>query len=189
MPWEKNFDQEEAIERIMEVFWQKGYEATSLTDLTEATGVKRQSLYNAFGGKRDLFVRALKKFDAERQRGVLAEIEAQGEPLKAIHDVFDQAVEDKLTRGCFLVNTSLEIQMHDEEVKSLASAAVEDFRSFYERTIDHAKERGEIPVTVDTSAAASALLAALFGIRVMGRGAVGRDVLRQVADQALRLLE
>jgi len=136
-----------------------------------------------------LFVRALKKFDAERQRGVLAEIEAQGEPLKAIHYVFEQAVEDKLTRGCFLVNTSLEIQMHDEEIKSLASAAVEDFRNFYERTIDHAKERGEIPVTVETSAAASALLAALFGIRVMGRGAVGRDVLRQVADQALRLLE
>jgi len=173
----------------MLVFWENGYEATSLADLIEATGVQRQSLYNAFGGKRELFVRALLKFDAERQRSVLADIEARGEPLKAIKDVFDQAVEDPLKRGCFLVNTSLEIQAHDEEVKLLAEAAVKDFRRFYERMIEHAKVRGEICATIDTSAAASGLLAALFGMRVMGRGTTSKDVLRQVADQALRLLE
>jgi len=185
LPWKKNFDEDEVLESAMQVFWEKGYEATSLTDLIEATGVKRQSLYNAFGGKQEFFVRALLKFDAERRQNVLAALEARGAPLDSIKAVFDQAVEDPLKRGCFLVNTALEIQGHDEEVKVLASAAVEDFRRFYERLIEHGKVRGEIPATVNTSAAASGLLAALC---VMGRGTVGKDVLRQVADQALRLL-
>jgi len=188
MPWEKSFEVEEALEKAMQVFWNKGYEATSITDLVEATGVKRQSLYNAFGGKQEFFVRALLKFDAERRQKVLADFEARGTPLASIAAIFDQAVEDPLKRGCFLVNTALEIQGHNEEVKQLASAAVEDFRKFYERLIEHGKIRGEIPTIVDASAAASGLLAALFGIRVMGRGTVSKDVLRQIAAQALRLL-
>jgi len=173
----------------MFLFWEKGYEATSITDLIDATGVKRQSLYNAFGGKQELFVRALLKFDAERQRSVLAALEAKGTPLDSIKAVFDLAVEDPLKRGCFLVNTALEIQGHNEEVKIQAATAVEDFKNFYERLIDQGKEVGEIPTSVDTAAAASGLLAALFGMRVMGRGTCSPETLRQVADQALRLLE
>ena len=58
MPWKKNFDVEEAVESAMEVFWEKGFESTTITDITEATGVQRQSLYNAVGDKRKIFLRS-----------------------------------------------------------------------------------------------------------------------------------
>ncbi len=188
MPWEKNFDVNQALESAMLVFWEKGYEATSIADLIEATGIKRQSLYNAFGGKQEFFIRALLKFDAERQRSVLEALEAEGKPLESIKFIFDQAVEDPLKRGCFLVNTALEIQGHNEDVKIQATSGVEDFKQFYVRLIEQGKQLGEIPASVDTNAAASGLLAALFGMRVMGRGTCSQETLRQVADQALRLL-
>jgi len=188
LPWEKNFDVNQALESAMLVFWEKGYESTSIADLIEATGVKRQSLYNAFGGKQEFFIRALLKFDTERQRSVLEALEAEGKPLESIKFIFDQAVEDPLKRGCFLVNTALEIQGHNEDVKIQATSGVEDFKQFYVRLIEQGKQLGEIPASVDTNAAASGLLAALFGMRVMGRGTCSQETLRQVADQALRLL-
>jgi len=188
MPWKKNFDEGEVLERAMKVFWEKGYEATSIRDLMEATGVKRQSLYNTFGGKREFFIRTLLKYDTERRQNALAAYEARGTPLDSIKAIFDQAVGDPLSRGCFLVNTALELQRHDEEIKMLVSAAVEDFRGFYERLIEHGKVQGEIPPTVDASTAAAGLLAALFGLRSMGRGAATEEMLRQAAAQAMKLL-
>jgi len=188
MPWEKNFDKNEALEKIMKVFWEKGYEATSITDHTEATDVKRQSLYNTFGNKRKLFIQALLKFYAERQQEALASFESRGTPKDSIMTILTQAAEDPRKRGCFLTNTALQLHAHDEEVKKLVATAVEDFRKSFERLIEHGKMLGEISSTVDTTAAASGLVAALYGIRALGRGAADKKMLRQVADQALRLL-
>jgi len=72
MPWEKNVDTQDAMEKAMYVFWEQGYESTSISGLMEATGVPRQRLYNAFGGKRQLFIQALRKLESEHQRNVLA---------------------------------------------------------------------------------------------------------------------
>tara|TARA_R110002126_G_scaffold22899_2_gene81185 strand:- start:2818 stop:3399 length:582 start_codon:yes stop_codon:yes gene_type:complete len=192
MPWKKNFDVEEAVESAMEVFWEKGFESTTITDITEATGVQRQSLYNAVGDKRKLFLRSLMKYDTERRRSTLASIESLGTPLESIHAFFARAIEQSTDcanyRGCFLVNTALRLQDHDDEVRDLVSAALEDLRAFFKRLIDHGKVRGEIPSTVDASATASTLLAIIFGMGVMARGSCGDDVIRQAADQALSLL-
>ncbi|MFT5288091.1 MAG: TetR/AcrR family transcriptional repressor of nem operon [Planctomycetota bacterium] len=87
-----------------------------------------------------------------------------------------------------MVNTALGLQGHDEEVQLLVSAALQDFESFFVRLIDHGKLFGVIPVTVKADATASGLLAALIGICVMARGAGDDEMMRQAADQALRLL-
>ena len=192
MPWEKNFDVEETIGKAMQVFWEKGYEGASIADLTEATGVKRQSLYNAIGDKRRFFVRSLLKYDTENRQATLASLEARGEPRQAIVDLFagiaQEAIEDPARRGCFLVNTALELARHDDEVRTLVTSALEDFRAFFERMIEHGKVRGEIPETVDAAAAASGLLGLFLGIRVLARGAGERVALQQMAAQATRLL-
>jgi len=188
VPWKKNFDIEEAVEKAMIVFWEKGYEATSIVDLTEATGVQRQSLYNAFGGKQEFFIRALEKFIAERQRAVLVDHEARGKPLESINSLFDDAVEGAGKRGCFLVNTALELQSHGEEVRKLVSAASKAFRNSFVKLITQGQELGEIPASIEPREAASGLLAGLYGIRVMGRGAVGKRVQRLAANQTLRLV-
>ena len=192
MSWKKNFEVETVIENAMDVFWERGFESTTITDITEATGVQRQSLYNAVGDKRKLFILSLLKYETERRQSTLASLEALGTPLASIQAFFAKAVEqcaegaDK--RGCFLVNTALGMPSEDEEVHQLVSAALESTRAFFKRLIEHGKILGEIPQTVDAVATASGLLAALIGIRVLSRGAGDQAVIRQAADQALRLL-
>ncbi len=193
MPRQKNFEVEQVVGRAMDVFWEKGFECTSISDLTEATGVQRQSLYNAFGDKRDLFIRAFHKYDTEERRASLAALEAQGQPLEAIRTLFQTGVEqclaDKTQRGCFLVNTALSLHNLDEEIAAMVRASLEDLRSFFERQLQHAKVRKEIPESLDPVATASGLLASLIGIKVMARASTSRELLEQMSDQALRLLE
>ncbi len=193
MPWKKNFEIDETLDRAMEVFWQKGFDGTSLTDLIEATGVQRQSLYNAIGDKRKIFIRSLLRYDTEQRQRTLSSLEAIGEPRASLQMTFDAVVEqssqDLNKRGCFLVNTALGIQAHDEEVQLLVRSALEDFRKFFEKQIEFGKIRGEFSKDLDSAAVASGLLGIFIGIRVMARGATGTTVLRQMADQAMRLLE
>src|SRR3990172_4160519 len=120
MPWEKSFDEDEAVGKAMKVFWEKGFEPASITDLIAGTGITRGSLYNAFGGKEQLFVKALQKYDKDNRRAILAEMEAMDDPKRAIAALFDGLVADTVAdtekKGCFLVNTASELATHGEEV-------------------------------------------------------------------------
>ena len=84
MPWEKSFDEDEAVGKAMKVFWEKGYEPASMADLIAVTGITRGSLYNAFGGKEQLFIKALEKYDKDNRRAMLAKLEAMDDPQRAI---------------------------------------------------------------------------------------------------------
>ena len=96
MPWEKSFDESEVIELAMRVFWAKGYAATSISDITKATGIKRGSLYNAFEGKDDLFMRGLLKYDIDRRRKWLQELDGIDDPREAITKLFDRVVQHSI---------------------------------------------------------------------------------------------
>ena len=132
------------------------------------------------------------KYDTEKRKTFLASFESKGKPLEAIHALFDTLVEqaktDETKRGCFLVNTALAIQQHDDEITHLVSAAVEDLRMFFVRLLQHGVVRGEIPKEKNIDSLAAGLVGLLFGIRVLSRGAVDEKTLRQMSDQALALL-
>jgi len=85
-------NEEDALAKAMQVFWQKGFESASIADLIEGTGVNRGSLYNAFGGKHPLFVKALLKYDRDNRRNKLAQLEALDNPKQAINKLFDGIV-------------------------------------------------------------------------------------------------
>ena len=192
MPWEKSFNESEFVDQAMRVFWEKGYAATSISDITAATGVKRGSLYNAFDGKHDLFLRSLVKYDNERRTNQRRQFGAIDDPLEAIIGFFDQCVRDSLNdhekKGCLLVNTSLDISQHDDEVKKVVSDAFKEITVNFEKLIKRGQERGDIPDTVNPRPTAKALTALLVGIRTLGRGLLGKSALQQIADQAKRLV-
>jgi len=191
MPWEKSFDEETAIENAMQVFWEKGFEPASIADLLAGTGLNRGSLYNAFGGKHQLFVKALQKYDLERQ-AMLAKLEALDDPQKAIATFFDNTVAKTVTdqdhKGCFLFNTALQINTHDEEVNTIVTNGVREIEAFFRRSIEVGQARGDIPRGLDPEATAKALLALVVAIRVLGRGALEEAALRTIADQGKRLI-
>lgn len=192
MPWEKTFDESEVIEKTMAVFWEKGYAATSISDITAATGLKRGSLYNAFNGKEDLFLQALLKYDNERRRKMLRQLESLDDPREAIYRFFDRIVETSLSdphrRGCMLVNTSLDYSQHTEGAQRVVADAFKELTDFFERLIERGQTRGDIPQTVEPVATANALLAYLVGIRVLGRGVVSEGALQQMAAGAKGLI-
>ena len=192
MPWEKSFDEQAAIAKAMNVFWEKGFEPASIADLIASTGITRGSLYNAFGGKEQLFVKALLKYDQENRRAALAELEAMDDPKRAIATFFNGIVAETLAdtekKGCFIINTASELATHGEEVNQIVRNGLREVEAFFRRSIEVAQARKDIPASIDPAATAKALLAMLVGIRVLGRGVFEKSALTTIADQALRLI-
>ncbi|TWU23974.1 HTH-type transcriptional repressor ComR [Novipirellula galeiformis] len=192
MPWEKSFDESDVIEQAMQVFWAKGYAATSISDITAATGIKRGSLYNAFDGKDDMFMRGLLKYDIDQRQKSIQELDALDDPREAILTFFDRIIQhslhDEEKKGCLLVNTSLEYPQHNAEVQQVITEAFKQIAAFFERQIKRGQQRGDIPDAVQPRGTAKALVALLVGIRVMGRGTIGKAALQQIGEQAKRLI-
>jgi TetR/AcrR family transcriptional repressor of nem operon len=192
MPWEKTFDEDEAIDKAMHVFWEKGFEPASMADLIAGIGITRGSLYNAFGGKEQLFVKALKKYDRDYRRALLAEMEALDDPKRAIAALFDQIVAetaaDRRKKGCFLVNTASEIETHGGEVDRIVRGGLREIEAFFRRSIEVAQVRKQLPSSLDPEATAKGLMAMVVAIRLLGRGMFDASSLKIIADQAQQLL-
>ena len=189
MPWVKDFDVDAAVDCAMKVFWAKGYEPTSISDLTEAMQINKGSLYNAFGSKKALFMRALLKYDRENRQAALKQLEAMDNPVAAIRTLFDSLIAeseaDVERKGCLLVNTALDLPNQSEEVQRMVTAALEDFEQFFLRTIERAQERGEVPAKLDAREAAKSLLTQVVGLRVLARGVFDAKSLKAIGTQAL----
>jgi len=129
----KEFDEDELLEKATNLFWKKGYNATSAQDLVDELKINRSSLYNTYSDKKTLFKKALKKYQQQQTRTVVDLLNNADDPEKAIRQVFDTLVkesnEDTTARGCFMVNTAVEIAGQDEEIGALVHAnnlSVED---------------------------------------------------------------
>ncbi len=189
MPWEKQFDEEGALEKAKQAFWTQGYEATSLQDLVDCMGINRGSLYATYGDKRQLFIAALKSYDLHIRHGLLDEFERSHPPREAIRQVFATFTsgisEGAGNRGCFLTNTALELAAHDKEIRKIVAGAQAQMEKFFARMIDEGKAQGEISVRVDTAATARGLLASLLGLVVLTRSRPERALLSGIVDEAL----
>ncbi len=190
MPWEKSFDETQAVDKAINVFWQKGYEATSIANLVDSIGINKGSLYNAFKGKRQLFLLALAQYDNAGRRDMLTDLENLDNPVLAFRTLFDTLVTQavKNDKGCFFVNTFIEFDSHGPEVKALLKKSVSEFEAFFQRGIEVAQARGELAKEIDPDSTAKGLYSMVVAIRVLGRGVSDESSLRMVAAQALSLV-
>ena len=152
-------------------------------------GINKGSLYNAFGSKKELFVRAILKYDRENRQAALKQLEEMDDPIMAIQALFDSLIAeseaDTEHKGCFLVNTALELPNHSDDIKELVAEALLDFEQFFERLLVLAKERGDVPETLNTANVAKSLLSQVVGTRVLARGVFGSEGLQAIRTQAL----
>ncbi|MCZ4305796.1 TetR/AcrR family transcriptional regulator [Zoogloeaceae bacterium G21618-S1] len=176
----------------MKVFWEKGFESASMANLIAGTGITRGSLYNAFGGKAQLFVKALQKYDQDHRHAMLSALEAMDDPSRAIAALFDglvaETIADPEKKGCFLVNTASELTTHGEEVNCIVRAGLRETQAFLRRSIEVGQARQQFPVALDADATAKGLMAMIVAIRVLGRGMFDAASLRTIAAQAQCLL-
>jgi TetR/AcrR family transcriptional repressor of nem operon len=192
MPWEKQFDVDAALGRAMEAFWSQGYEATSTQDLLARMGINRGSLYDTFGSKRELFLKALKHYQATYQGPKVAAAARGRTPRETIGALFDSLVSEALGDtgrcGCLLVNTALELAPHDAEIARVVAAGLRDIESFFRATIENGQEIGEIPRRVEAAEVARALLGMMVGLRVLARSLPDKPVLDAIATRAKAML-
>lgn len=189
----REFDEERAVDAAVDCFWSRGYEATSVRDLSDAMGIAGASLYNAYGDKRTLFVRALERYANRSMRERVARLEAAHPPKRAIAaflaEIVDRSVADRDGKGCLLVNSALDVAPHDKAIGTAVAGYLGEIRAFFRRSIARAQATGAIARTIDGEAVSGHLLGVLMGMRVLARTGASRKLLQSVANPALALLD
>jgi AcrR family transcriptional regulator len=184
----REFDVDQALDAALCVFWRKGYEAASYTDLTQATGVERPALYSAFGNKEALFLRALERYYHTQLAFFPAALEQPTSREVVVH-ILRGAVElhtrhpDR--RGCLGIHGALAGSDDAEPVRrALIDARATGEASLRER-LERAKQDGDLPEAANCAVLAAYVCAVLHGIAVQAKAGFSRDVLEAVAEQAL----
>jgi len=188
----KTFNEEDATGRAMTLFWTNGYEPTSIADLTQAMGINKGSLYHSFGSKKRLFIRALLKYDVEHRHATLARMSEITDPVVSIDTLFSllvkQSLEDVEKKGCMLVNSALEMPHHDDDIKAIVVAGMNDFEDYFRRQLVIAKQNGAVSTNLDADETAKGLLTLVVGLRVLARGVFLRVELTAIRSQAMKLI-
>jgi len=186
----KSFDETEVLDRVVQRFWTRGYRATSVRDLEQATGLTTASLYNAFGDKKALFRSALQRYLDLSTRRRIATLQASPQPLAAIEALLRSVVELSASSsdGCFLVNSAVEVAPHDGEIGADVAAALGDVEAALLVAIHRGQADGSITSDVEAGRLATSVLGAIVAIRVMSRLPVGRNTLEVLAENQLASL-
>lgn len=189
MPRTKEFDPDATLDAALELFWRRGYEATSMADLVEHLGVGRASLYATYGSKHDLYVRALERYARVKDAGVIDLLSQPGPALPAIRALLQAyGSQDEPPRGCLVVNAACELMPADHRVASEVEASWDRLKTALASALTRARAQGEIGADRDPHALAGFLLVLLQGLRVVGKGRPDPARLHQVVDQALASL-
>jgi len=192
MPRPREFDETTALDTAITCFWHRGYEATSVRDLADSMGISSPSLYNAFGDKRTLFVAALERYLDHFTRARIKRLEDSLPPKLAvrhfIEEIIERSLSDRERRGCFLINSALEVAPHDRELGELIADRLGEIEAFFRRSIRAAQTEGTVPQNLVAKDLARLLLGVLLGIRVLARAKPERALLEGLARPALALL-
>jgi len=189
----REFNEATALEAAIECFWHRGYAATSVRDLADKMGISAPSLYNAYGDKHALFARALEHYLDRSTRARIKRLEDSLPPKQAIRrfieEIIERSVNDRARRGCFLINSALEVAPHDKELGALIAERLAEIEAFFRRSIKAAQADGAVPRNRVAKDLARLLLGVLLGIRVLARSKPERALLEGVARPAFALLD
>jgi len=184
----REFDIDQALDAALCVFWRKGYEGASYTDLTQATGVERPALYSAFGNKEALFRRALERYYEHYLDFFPAALEQL--TSRDVAEYILRGAAELNTRypdrtGCLGIHGALAGSDDAEPIRRALIDARADGEVLLRDRFERAKAEGDLPETANSAALAVFLLAVLHGMAVQAKAGFSRDVLESVVDQAL----
>jgi TetR/AcrR family transcriptional repressor of nem operon len=188
----REFDREDALERAMILFWERGYEGTSMSDLTEALGIGRQSLYGAFGDKRALFLACMDRYvEQVLELGVFDPLASAGSPLENVHKVLDgweQYAQSAQFRGCLLGKSLTELGRREPELDRVLRAKLDRMEAAFERALRLSKKEGELSAAADVRVLARALTTFAQGAGMVCQVWREPELIRQTMDGARSLL-
>lgn len=181
----KEFDVDEALERAVDVFWAQGFAATSMQDLVEGMGINRGSLYGTFGGKDELYARALERYARGEGMKLSAVLDAEGPLVDRLRRYLLDLVANPDGRGCFLVNTACERSFLSDDSRVAVAGAVDATRGALLAALRSASAAGELVQGVAPEVAAETVLTLMQGLQVRTKTGAGTAALAPVIDHAL----
>jgi AcrR family transcriptional regulator len=186
----RRFDRDEALARAMELFWARGYEATSMADLTAAMGIAAPSLYAAFGGKDALFREVVARYLCTDGRHVLDALNAESRTVREAVGRMLMTAAWSLTlearpHGCLVVLGALPGEAVSEEACALLREQRRNFIARLREHLERARQAGELPAGADVDAFVEYLVTMLYGMSIQARDGASRAQLEAVARTAL----
>lgn len=189
----REFDEKKVIERATELFWTKGYNAVSTQDLIDAFGISRSSMYGAYKDKRNLFILVLQHY---RQSSAIAIVEAMksDKSIKTkikelLNGIIQETLTDRNSKGCFIVNTAVELAPHDSDILTLIQDNREDIVSALQVAIQQSIDKGEISHDKNPKALANYFYNLINGLRVDAKVHKTKSHYQDTIEIALKALE
>lgn len=169
----KDFDENEVLTKAIQLFWHKGYNATSMQDLVDALGISRSSLYDTYSDKHTLFLKALESYqlagNAKINQILAQSASAKETVIELMELATNDLVGDKQQKGCFLVNAEVEVAPHDQEVSKLVCQNEQQMETSFFQVIKKGQESGEIKNTQDALVLAKFIFNAVKGMQVTAK--------------------
>ncbi|MFB8182102.1 TetR/AcrR family transcriptional regulator [Streptomyces sp. NPDC055966] len=190
----KEFDPDAALQSALELFWRRGYEATSMADLVEHLGIGRASIYATFGSKHELYLKAMDRYAETRDPLLLAELSQPGPALPAVRAMVrrfaaEASSPERRLNGCFVTNTAAELAPHDPAAARRVEISWEHVETPLHSALVRAQAQGELPKERDPRALARMIFVLLQGMRIVGKASNDPARVRDAAEQALTLLD
>jgi TetR/AcrR family transcriptional repressor of nem operon len=188
----RQFDERQALVAAMLVFWEKGYEGTSIQDLEDAMGLRRTSIYNAFGNKRSLFERVMACYKESVMAALFAEMDGAPDIREGVRRLLNGALNIHFDAanpgGCLVVLSVLESGQHDAQSQATLQQTIHDLKQALQSRLTRARKAGELAAGLDTAATATTIATTMTGMMVMGKANFTRAALKKTINQVVSLL-
>ncbi|MFS3913880.1 TetR/AcrR family transcriptional regulator [Bacillus australimaris] len=190
---QREFDEEKALDEAMMLFWEKGYKATSLSDLTAKMGIQRPSLYAAFGDKEELFEAALRKYTKQHAARIRTKLQNNRSVKEAFYTLFADVVEEEYkdgpSKGCFCINTIVELAPHEEKFEILTREHQMYLSVIFEEKIVQGIRSGELESSLNAKALAQTLVVSFIGLTVFMKSRPERSFVENSVATILSVLK
>lgn len=171
MPRTKAFDETEVLTKAMELFWQQGYAATSVQDLITHLGISRASMYDTYGDKKSLYLKAFNHYRETNTHATKAFLSRYDDVKKGLLALFEHAIDDAACdqnkKGCFVVNTTTELVPNDPDFSAILQKNKTDFQQIFFEYLAMGQKQGQIKKSTNCTAAATLLFTVYNGLRVV----------------------
>ena len=188
----KQFNQQAVLEDAMHLFWERGFHSTSMQDLVDHLGVNRQSIYDTFGGKHELFEAALERYREMQALPMRRALEADGPLGDVLRHWFRDMIAEMLKKngkGCLLVNTATELAEQDDVIFGVCSANARQLEATFSGLLVRAQQAGDIPADRAVIPLARFLMSTINGLAVTAKATRDPEVLNDVVKVALSALD
>lgn len=189
----KTFDENQTLEKAVGLFWRKGYHASSIQDVVDTLGINRASLYDTYGDKHTLYVKALQRYRAAQSQAMTEIMQEQGGAVNRIKTLLETIIETALNdperKGCFMVNTAMELVNQDAEIARIAADYQRETENALEQLIRDGQRSGEFTMMRDARVLAQFVFCSINGLQLAGKTNPDRNTLGQIAGMVLKALQ